>query len=127
MRALEGAALAAGLDCDTLVERQSFVPRSAWWQLDLSAKGCSKGAALFRLCELYGIAAADTLAIGDGINDLDLIQSAGFGVAMGNAVPEVLAAASASVADNASDGAAEAIERFILGESVCQAAIVTAS
>ncbi|HTE85283.1 MAG TPA: HAD family hydrolase [Dehalococcoidia bacterium] len=116
MRGLEGAVLQAGLECATLVERQSFVPGSRWWQLDLSAQGCSKGAALRGLCSLYGIDPRETLAVGDGINDLDLIRSAGCGIAMGNAVPEVAGAAAAIVADNGHDGAAEAVERFILGQ-----------
>jgi len=118
MRALEGAVLSAQLECNTLVEQQSFVPRSRWWQLDLSARGCSKGSALKRLCELYGIQLGETLAVGDGINDLDLIRSAGLGVAMGNAVAEIVQAAAATVSDNANDGAAEALERFVLGAAL---------
>jgi Cof subfamily protein (haloacid dehalogenase superfamily) len=114
MRQLEQAALGAKLDCHTLVERQSFVPRSPWWQLDFSAAGCSKAAALHSLCRLHGISPSETLAVGDGINDLELIQSAGLGIAMGNAVPQVRQAAAITVADNEHDGAAQAIERFIL-------------
>jgi Cof subfamily protein (haloacid dehalogenase superfamily) len=115
MRALDQCIKAQGLDCSTLVERQSFVARSGWWQLDISATGCSKGLALRRLCDLYGIPLSRTLAIGDGINDLDLLESVGLGVAMGNAVPEILQAAQCRVSDNARDGVAEAIERFVLG------------
>jgi len=114
MRTLQAALQSRCLDCQTLVERQSFVPRSRWWQLDVSAAGCSKSAALAGLCRHFGVPVAATLAVGDGINDLDLVRDAGLGVAMGNAVPEVQAAARASVADNAHDGAAEALERFVL-------------
>jgi Cof subfamily protein (haloacid dehalogenase superfamily) len=118
MRALESAIVVARLGCETLVEQQSFVPRSPWWQLDVSARGCSKGSALRRLCELYGIELSETLAVGDGINDLDLIRSAGLGIAMGNAVPEIVQAAAVRVSDNANDGAAEALERYILGAAL---------
>lgn len=114
MRALEQGIAAARLECRTLVERQTFVPRSPWWQLDVSAPGCSKGEALRRLCVRYGIGLAETLAVGDGINDLELVGTAGLGIAMGNAVPEVVRAAVTVVADNAHAGAAEAIERFVL-------------
>jgi Cof subfamily protein (haloacid dehalogenase superfamily) len=114
MRDLEQSIATLGLDCQTLVERQTFVPRSIWWQLDISASGCSKGSALRRLCEHYGIGMEETLAVGDGINDLPLIRAAGLGVAMGNAVPEVLAASTVVVADHAHGGAAEALERFVL-------------
>jgi Cof subfamily protein (haloacid dehalogenase superfamily) len=114
VRQLQAALTAARIGCQTLVERQSFVPRSRWWQVDVSSPGCSKGEALHRLCERFGVPVAATLAIGDGINDVDLVREAGLGVAMGNAVPEVKTAAGVVVADNAHDGAAEALERYVL-------------
>lgn len=43
-----------------------------------------------------------------------MVRNAGLGVAMANAVPETLAAASAVVSSNDDDGVAEAIERFVL-------------
>ena len=115
MRALEARAEEIAIECSTLVEQQSFVAGSRWWQLDITAPSCSKGHALERLCALTGVSPAQTLAVGDGINDLELISRAGIGVAMGNAVPELKKAAAATVADNAHDGAAEALERFVLG------------
>ncbi|HZZ63859.1 MAG TPA: HAD hydrolase family protein, partial [Candidatus Baltobacteraceae bacterium] len=56
----------------------------------------------------------DVLAIGDSWNDAPLLDSAGFGVAMGSAPPELQAVADAVVADVANDGVAEALERFVL-------------
>lgn len=114
MRDLEAIVQRRKFDCRTLVERQSFVTGSPWWQLDVTANDCSKGAALKRLCDFYDLPLSRTIAIGDGINDLDLIQTAALGVAMGNAVPAVIAAAGARVSDNASDGVAEAMERYVL-------------
>ena len=118
MRELEARLLRRHLDCRTLVERQTFVAGSRWWQLDVTAADCSKGAALKRLCDFYDLSLSRTIAIGDGINDLELIQTAALGVAMGNAVPEVIAAAGARVSDNASDGVAEAMERYVLEAGV---------
>ena len=105
----------AGITCQTLIEHQSFVPGSRWWQLDLMAPGCSKGAALLHLCEITGVRPAETLAIGDGINDLELIRAAGLGIAMGNAVAAVRGAAQVIVADNDHGGVAEALETHVLG------------
>ena len=53
----------------------------------------TKGTALLWLCEHLGVAVADTVAFGDSGNDLSMIEVAGDGVAMGNASPEVKAAA----------------------------------
>jgi Cof subfamily protein (haloacid dehalogenase superfamily) len=82
--------------------------------LSLAPPGTSKGDALVWLAGELGVGLAETMAIGDYENDLTLLQAAGLGVAMGNAVPSVLAVARAVVADNANDGVAEAIERWIL-------------
>jgi hydroxymethylpyrimidine pyrophosphatase-like HAD family hydrolase len=57
------------------------------------------------------------MAIGDGINDIDLLQAVGMPVAVGNAIPEAKAVAKAVVASNDEDGVAEAIELFVLAAS----------
>jgi hydroxymethylpyrimidine pyrophosphatase-like HAD family hydrolase len=54
------------------------------------------------------------MAVGDGENDLEMLQIAGLGVAMANGAPVTLEAAHAHVGSNDEDGVAEAIERFIL-------------
>ncbi len=54
------------------------------------------------------------MAIGDSLNDLEMIRYAGIGVAMGNARPEVKEEADYITASNDADGVAEAIERFVL-------------
>ena len=54
------------------------------------------------------------MAVGDSGNDLSMIEDAGLGVAMGNATPEILAAADAVTADNNHDGVALAIEKYAL-------------
>lgn len=56
----------------------------------------SKKATLLRLAAEHGLAPALTLAVGDGANDLDMIEAAGLGVAF-RAKPVVAAAAAASV------------------------------
>lgn len=59
--------------------------------------------------------ASHLMAVGDGGNDLAMIQGAGLGVAMGNAVPEVLQAANLVVPSHDEGGVAHAI-RVALGD-----------
>lgn len=83
---------------------------TAW--LDLSPEGVSKASGLERVCAELGLTSADVLAIGDGRNDLEMLRWAGRGVAMGQAVPEVLAAADDVTATVYDDGAAVELERW---------------
>ena len=76
--------------------------------------GWDKWRSIEVLLKHWGASASDLVAIGDGSNDLGMVTRAGVGVAMGNAVPSVKAAASLVVADNDSGGVAEAIERLLL-------------
>jgi len=73
------------------------------------APGTSKWRAIERLCGRWGIDPADTVAIGDGINDLEMIRESGLGVAMGNADPRIHEVADRRVAPHDRDGVAEAI------------------
>jgi len=74
----------------------------------------SKGQALSFLAQKLGVTQAETMAIGDNDNDADMVAWAGLGVAMGNASPAVKAGADYIAPPIEEDGAAEAIERFIL-------------
>jgi HAD superfamily hydrolase (TIGR01484 family) len=83
---------------------------TAW--LDLAPVGVSKASGLAYVAEQLGIDAADVLAIGDGRNDLEMLEWAGRGVAMGQAVQEVQDAADAVTATVAEDGAALELGRY---------------
>lgn len=85
-----------------------------WHAVNIYSAGVSKASALDHLAGLYGVSLNETMAVGDGNNDLELIAAAGLGVAMGNARPHLKAAADVVVGSNDEDGAAEAIERFVL-------------
>ena len=82
--------------------------------IELNAPGVTKGTGLLALAEKLGLRRDQVMAMGDSGNDLSMIQAAGLGVAMGNATPEVLAAADAVTADNNHDGVALAIEKYAL-------------
>lgn len=78
--------------------------------LEISPPNVTKGMALSRLCEYLQIEPAATIAIGDNYNDVEMLQFAGLGVAMGNAPDEVREMADVVVASNDEDGVA----RFVL-------------
>ena len=85
--------------------------------IELNIASANKGEALKRLCAALGIAPEDTLAFGDGTNDLTMIRAAGCGVAMGNADFAVKAAADTVCDDNEHDGLAEYLERLMEEEA----------
>ncbi len=75
--------------------------------------GVSKGGGLRRLASLLGIDLSDVMAVGDNLNDLEMLSVAGMGVAMANGTPEVLARADYVTASVDDEGVARVIERFI--------------
>ncbi|GAA1436208.1 HAD family hydrolase [Mycobacterium cookii] len=83
---------------------------TAW--LDLSPVGVSKASGLQHVCDRLGLTAADVLAIGDGRNDIEMLRWAGRGVAMGQAVEEVKAAADDVTASVHDEGAALEMSRW---------------
>jgi HAD superfamily hydrolase (TIGR01484 family) len=83
---------------------------TAW--LDLAPLGVSKASGLAFVAQRLGVEAADVLAIGDGRNDIEMLQWAGRGVAMGQAVQQVLDAADDVTAPVADDGAAVELGRY---------------
>ncbi len=85
--------------------------------LEILPPGASKGAGLGWLLGWMGIPPAQVLAIGDGENDVEMLQLAGMGVAVANAMPHALAAADAVVASHDAEGVAEAVQRFVLDRS----------
>lgn len=75
----------------------------------------NKGTAVRYLAEeVLGLRQANVMTIGDNFNDLEMLEYAGIGVAMGNAPDAVKAAAGWVAPDVESDGVAAAIEQFVL-------------
>ncbi|MCQ9209818.1 Cof-type HAD-IIB family hydrolase [Granulicatella seriolae] len=81
--------------------------------LEVLPKGVSKGDALVRLADLLGISMDEMMACGDEENDLSMIEAAGFGVAMENAIDSLKEAADYITASNNHDGVAQAINYMI--------------
>lgn len=79
--------------------------------------GSSKGAALEFVANLLGIPQRAIIAVGDNLNDQEMLRFAGLGVAMGNAPPELQAQAGYVSSTNDEEGLSEVIHRFILGST----------
>jgi len=73
----------------------------------------SKGWALRRVREYFGLAREETAAFGDNPNDVPLLEEAGLGVAVANAHPETKAVADLVTASNDEDGVAQVIEGWL--------------
>ena len=82
--------------------------------LEINAAGCHKGAALAALGKILNISRENTAAIGDNGNDREMLEYAGLSIAMGNATEEIKKIAKATTASCEEDGAALAIENYIL-------------
>lgn len=99
------------------LSEQYTIVQSAPYFLEFVHPNVSKGNAVKMLTEELGIKKEEVMCIGDNENDLSMIQFAGCGVAMGNAIPEVKAAADFQTLTNNENGVAHAIEKLILEAS----------
>jgi len=82
--------------------------------LEVMNKGINKGNAIRILAEIYGINREEIIAIGDNENDISMIEYAGLGIAMGNAVDTLKERADYITGNYDEDGVAQAIEKFVL-------------
>lgn len=81
---------------------------------EIMKKGVSKGNAVKILSQFYGIGREEIICMGDGENDLSMIEYAGLGIAMGNASDYIKDKADYITDFNNKDGVAKAIEKFVL-------------
>lgn len=81
--------------------------KSAPFYLECLIKNENKGKTLARFCVMKGYDLSEVIAFGDNYNDLELIQTAGVGVAMGNAVQAVKDSADIIALSNDEDGLAK--------------------
>jgi Cof subfamily protein (haloacid dehalogenase superfamily) len=82
--------------------------------VEMVPKGFSKGTGIIKLCELKGIDIKDTIAIGDGANDVDMFKAAGFAVAMGNGAEKAKSAADHVTTPLHEDGILNALKHLNL-------------
>jgi Cof subfamily protein (haloacid dehalogenase superfamily) len=86
----------------------------AFGGLDIIAKGGGKVTGIRRYLDLLGIAPEETIAFGDGENDIEMLRLAGIGVAMGNGEADVKNAADYVTADIDDDGIEKALKHYNL-------------
>lgn len=99
---------------DELEKNKLQVTNSSPTNLEVNPYGISKAKALEKVCERIGITMENVLSMGDSMNDIAMITSAGIGVAMGNAQEIVKEAADWITDTNDNDGVAKAIQRWVL-------------
>ena len=94
----------------------SRLPRWTPVFTDIVADGNSKAVGMEVLCRHFGIRQEETIAFGDGGNDIEMLRWAGIGIAMGNAAPEVQAAADMVTTSVDEEGIEQAIKKIIKGQ-----------
>jgi len=80
--------------------------------LEIFKRGTSKWSALSHVAQQFGITDKEIIAVGDDINDLEMIQKAGFGVAMGNAREDLKDAADLVTGTCNEEGIADILEQL---------------
>lgn len=90
------------------------ITNSSLVNLEVNAKGVNKANAIHSVCKRLGITMDQVFAIGDSLNDYQMIKEAGIGVAVQNAQETILDLADYVTENNNDDGVAKAIEKFVL-------------
>jgi len=85
--------------------------------VDIVTAGCSKGSALQAWAGERGFTRDEVMAMGDNLNDLQMLEFAGTAVLMDNALPELKARGWAITGSHNDAGVAQAIDRYVLGDS----------
>jgi len=81
--------------------------------IEINSICATKGRALLALAQELGISPEETVAFGDGSNDISMLQAAGLGVAMANSMPSVLEAADLVTGTNDESGVGQVIEALL--------------
>lgn len=84
--------------------------------LEIMPKEASKTSAINVLRKKFGVEREEILAMGDNYNDIDMIEYAGIGIAMGNAPEKVKKCANQIALTNDENGVAEAIREIVLSD-----------
>lgn len=97
-------------------EKEFFFSSALPVNIEVNNPKATKGQAVKRLAELYGFSLDEVMAIGDGDNDITMLETAGFSVAMGNST-ELLKRRADAVTDTVdNEGFAKAIYKYVLNK-----------
>lgn len=94
-------------------DEQVYMVASEEWWIDITTKGVHKGSTVNYLQELLSISKEETIAFGDGLNDIELFEISRFKVAMDNAYEELKEKANLIAISNDRDGVLETLELLI--------------
>ncbi len=93
---------------------QLAIVNSSKHNIEINRKGVSKGKAVAMLAAHYNLKREEIITIGDSENDVSMIEYAGLGIAMENALESVKQKADYITDSNDNEGVANAIKRFVL-------------
>ena len=97
-------------------EKEFFFSSALPVNIEINNPKATKGQAIKRLAELYGFSLDEVMAIGDGDNDMTMLEAAGFFVAMGNG-SDILKRKADAVTDTVdNEGFAKAIYKYVLNK-----------
>ncbi|HTW94831.1 MAG TPA: HAD hydrolase family protein, partial [Tepidisphaeraceae bacterium] len=99
-----------------IVTHSIVVPAFELELLEIFDPAVNKWEGILHVARHHGIEPRQIIAIGDDVNDIHMIRHAGLGVAMGNARPEVRAAARLVIESNKDDGLAQFLEKLSSGQ-----------
>ena len=102
------------LECSWTITRRGNYGSS---ELAIMNPSCSKASGVIELARYLNIPLEQIMAIGDNNNDIEMLRTVGWGVAMGQASEAVKAAARAVTASNQEDGVAQAIKDYALRDA----------
>lgn len=108
---------AAAAELKELLGPDVHITKSKPHFLEITHREGTKGSALRHLAQHVGCSLEETIAIGDSWNDHDMIETAGLGIAMGNAVDSLKAVADYVTRTNNEEGVRHVIEKFVLNQA----------
>ena len=108
----EAGAAACETELRSALGAGARVVRSLPQFIEVTSPLASKARGVRRVCELLGIEMTEVAAVGDAPNDIDLLEAAGFAVAVRGAAPEVLRVADAVCGPPQQAGVADVLDRF---------------
>ncbi|WP_239738088.1 MULTISPECIES: HAD family hydrolase [unclassified Mammaliicoccus] len=94
-------------------KNEVYIVASEHYWIDITALGVNKGTTINRIQSILNIDPSETIAFGDGLNDIDLFKSAKYKVAMDNAYPELKEAANLISVNNNKSGVIKTLELLV--------------
>ncbi|KAL1526705.1 hypothetical protein AB1Y20_015405 [Prymnesium parvum] len=109
---LDGETLRHSLE--RAVAATADITQALSWGLEVVPSGVNKATAARLLLDAWGISSEDAMAIGDGVNDVELLSFVGYGIAMGNGAKQAKLVAQYVAPSNSDEGFSIAMEELIL-------------